>query len=109
MTLIDETTLLISFFIIGAFTFLFRAIFLYYLPDSFNANLTLKRGLESVPSSLLVALVIPFTFFIDTTFLPLRAEVYAILLTIPVAYFIKKPGLSLPIAIILYFIINIVH
>lgn len=102
---LDENTLILSFMIIGLFTFSFRAIFLYYLPKSFNTNLVLKKGLESVQSSLLVALVIPFTFFLGTSFLPNRPEVFSILITIPIIYFIKKPGLSLPIAIILYFII----
>jgi len=103
---LDELTLILSFIIIGLFTFSFRAIFLYYLPSSFDSNQVLQRGLESVPSSLLVALVIPFTFFIDMTFLPNRPEVMAILLTIPIVYFIKKPGLSLPVALVLFFILS---
>jgi hypothetical protein len=68
-----------------------------------------KSGLGSVPSSLLVALVIPFTFFVSGIFLPYRIEVYSIILTIPIVLYLKKPGLSLPIAIIVYTLLNLIQ
>lgn len=89
-----------AFLIIGISTFFFRAVFLFNLPAILN-NIMLKKGLDSIPSSLLVALVIPYTFFIDKEFLPFRLEVYVILITIPIVLFINKPALSLPIALIL--------
>ncbi len=64
-------------------------------------NNTIRKGLESVPSSLLVAFVVPFTLFIDGKLLIWRKEVLAILLTIPIVWYLKKPGLSLILAIII--------
>lgn len=94
----SELTYIGVFVIVGLFTFLFRAIFLFSKPDLFK-NSHFKNGLDSVPSALLVALVIPYTFFASGGFSPFRIEVLAILLTIPIIYYLKKPGLSLPIAI----------
>ena len=71
-------------------------------PGLLNKSL-LRKGLESVPSSLLVALVIPFTFFVEGNLVLLRNEVYAILLTALALWYLKRPGLSLIIAIICLF------
>ena len=99
--MIDNTIILLGVFsVVGIFTFSFRAIFLFYMPQIFKSEV-FKNGLESVPSSLLVALVIPFTFFASGEFLPFRIQVLAIVLTVPVVYYLKKPGLSLPVAIII--------
>ncbi|MHA1984615.1 MAG: AzlD domain-containing protein [Candidatus Hodarchaeales archaeon] len=92
--------LLIVFLIIGSSTFLIRAIFLFKLPNFVNENKKFRKGLESVPSSLLVALVIPYAFFTEANLLLFRPEVFAILITIPVIWITKKPGMSLIIAII---------
>ena len=75
------------FAIIGLFTFLFRAIFLFYVPQFFK-NVTIKNGLDSVPSALLVALVIPFTFFVSGNFVPFRIQVLSILLTVSLFIFL---------------------
>lgn len=104
MTQFDDLTLVASFIVIGIFTFTFRAIFLYNLPKRFSENDIIKTGLNSVSSSLLVALVIPFAFFVNLELQLVRIEVLAILVTIPIIYIIKKPGLSLPIAIVVYFV-----
>ena len=96
----DTIALLGVFVVVGLFTFSFRAVFLFYMPQIFKSDV-FKNGLESVPSSLLVALVIPFTFFASGNFLPFRMQVLAIVLTIPIVYYLKKPGLSLPVAIII--------
>ena len=101
----DEFTYILAFIIIGLFTFGFRATFLFYKPQLFE-NKIFSDGLESVPASLFVALVIPFTFFDYGVFNPFRPQVLAIILTVPVVHYIKKPGLSLIIAIVLYFIIS---
>ncbi len=104
----SELTYIAIFVIVGLFTFFFRAIFLFTKPDLFK-NGHFKNGLDAVPSALLVALVIPYTFFTTGIFSPFRIEVLAILLTIPIIYYLKKPGLSLPIAIgILAFITALV-
>lgn len=88
------------FFVIGFSTYFFRAVFLYKYPRPMKNN-TIRKGLESVPSSLLVAFVVPFTLFIDGKLLIWRKEVLAILLTIPIVWYLKKPGLSLILAIII--------
>ncbi|MHA1947523.1 MAG: AzlD domain-containing protein, partial [Candidatus Hodarchaeales archaeon] len=85
----------------------FRAVFLFKYPGLFNKSL-IRKGLESVPSSLLVALVIPFTFFVEGNFVLLRNEVYAVLLTVLVLWYLKRPGLSLIITIICLFGFNFV-
>ena len=93
------------FILIGLATFSLRALFLFKLPDIMD-NPTLKKGLDSIPSSLLVALVIPFTFFVNGVFLPLRIEVLVVLVTIPIVWLLKKPSLSLPIALVLFLGLN---
>ena len=70
-------------------------------------NPTLKKGLDSIPSSLLVALVVPFTFFVNGFFVPLRLEVFVILITVPIVWLFKKPALSLPIALVLFFSLDL--
>ena len=97
----NELTLIGVFFVVGIFTFCFRAIFLYEKPRFFKSD-TFRNGLDAVPSALLVALVIPFTFFVSGAFLPFRIQVLTIILTFPIIYYLKKPGLSLPIAIFIY-------
>lgn len=100
--MIDNNLILLGVFaVVGIFTFSFRAVFLFYMPQKLKRSDIFKNGLESVPSSLLVALVIPFTFFTSGSFLPYRIQVLAVVLTIPVVYYIKKPGLSLPVAIVI--------
>lgn len=108
MLQVDEPILILVFVCIGLSTFFFRAIFLYYIPSRIQTNQTIRRGIESVPGSLLVALVIPYTLFIDGIFSPWRIEVVSILLAVPVLYYIKKPGLSLLVAIAIFFILNAV-
>jgi branched-subunit amino acid transport protein len=102
----ETLDLLIVFFIIGSFTFLFRAIFLFNLPELFKNSELIRKGLESVPSSLLVVLVIPYAFFVETQLHLIRPEVFAIILTIPIIWITKKPGLSLIIAILVLIITN---
>ena len=102
----NELILIGVFIVVGIFTFSFRAIFLYIRPKLFKNDL-FKNGLDAVPSALLVALVIPFTFFVSGAFLPFRIQVITIILTIPIIYYLKKPGLSLPIAIIIYICLSI--
>lgn len=101
----SELTYIGLFFIVGLFTFSFRAIFLFHKPNLFK-NIHFRNGLDSVPIALLVALVIPFTFFVSGVFLPFRIPVYTIILTIPIVYYLKKPGLSLPIAIVIFAILS---
>jgi branched-subunit amino acid transport protein len=62
-------------------------------------NNYIRKGLESVPTSLLVALVIPFALFVNGKLILFRNEVYAVVLTVVVVWYIKKPGLSLILAI----------
>lgn len=100
-----ELFLIIS--IIGVTTLFFRSIFLFKLP-SWVKHPIVKRGMDAVPSAMLVALVIPFTFFVDKKFLFLRLEVGAILGTIPIVYFTKKYSYGLIFAIILYIFLLIV-
>ena len=107
MLQVDDCTLIIAFLGVGLSTFFFRAIFLYYQPTGIQTSQIIRKGLESVPATLLVALVVPYALFIDGTFNPLRIEVVAILLAIPILIYIKKPGLSLPVAILLYFLLTI--
>lgn len=107
MDQVELLSYLVLFFLIGSCTYSFRAIFLFKYPGLFNKSL-IRKGLESVPSSLLVALVIPFTFFVDGSLIFFRNEVYAVLLTLFVLWYIKKPGLSLILAILILFGLNII-
>ena len=101
-------TLIGVFLIVGIFTFSFRAIFLYTKPKLFKNDL-FRNGLDAVPSALLVALVIPFTFFVSGAFEPFRIEVYTIIFTIPIIYYLKKPGLSLPVAIVVLAFLSVLQ
>ncbi len=104
---ITEITVYIPvFLLIGLATFLLRAVFLFSLPRLME-NTILKKGLSSVSSSLLVALVIPYTFFIGGIFSPWRVEVLVLLLVIPIVWFSKKPGFSLIFAVLIFFGVDI--
>jgi hypothetical protein len=70
-------------------------------------NSILKKGLSSVSSSLLVALVIPFTFFVEGIFSPWRVEVISIIIVIPIVWKSRKPGFSLIFAILIFTGINL--
>ena len=91
------------FVLLGISTFSMRSIFLIHFPQKLN-NQKIRKGLESVPSSLLVALVIPYTFFVETNFDLFRLEVLVLLITVPVIKFLKTPGLSLVFSLITFFI-----
>ena len=95
-------TYIVLFFMIGCCTYLFRGLFLFKYPKVMENNY-IRKGLESVPTSLLVALVIPYALFVDGTLILSRIEVFAVVLTLLVVWFIKKPGLSLIIAIAFLF------
>ena len=94
----DEGSLFAVVIVIGFCTFLLRATLVFWLPKI--GELT-KTALSSVSSSLLVGLSVPFFFFVEGSFLPFRLEVLALVATIPLIWLSKKPGLSLPIAIVL--------
>ncbi|MHA2294329.1 MAG: AzlD domain-containing protein [Candidatus Hodarchaeales archaeon] len=94
------------FVIIGLATFLMRAIFLYILPEIMKSKI-LRKGLKSVSNSLLIALVIPFTFFVDGVFSPWRVEVLVLGIVIPIIWYSRKPGFSLIFAIGIFMGINI--
>ena len=98
--MVQDELLLSLFLLIGGFTLLFRAILLFKLPSQIQ-NPYVQYGLNKLPSSMLVALVVPFGFFVDKSFSPFKIEVYAILITIPLLFLLKKPGLSLPIGLVI--------
>ncbi|MHA2033601.1 MAG: hypothetical protein ACW99Q_29890 [Candidatus Kariarchaeaceae archaeon] len=81
------------------------SIFLIHFPNKLN-NANIRKGLESVPSSLLVALVIPYTFFIDKNLDFTRIEVFVLLVITPIIKFLKTPGLSLVLSLSLLLIIE---
>ena len=99
---------LILFCIVGGFTLFFRAIPFYKYP-SFLDRKTIKRGLESIPNTLLIALTVPFIFFIDTDFVPYRLDVLSLLLSIPIVLWTKRGGIALPCAVALFLGINVVN
>ena len=101
----EDKELFIMFLLLGLSTFSMRAMFLINLPQKLN-NEMIRKGLESVPSALLVALVIPYTFFIDSTFDLFRLEVVVLLIAIPVIKYLKTPGLSLVFSLSLLFILE---
>ncbi|MEC8704318.1 MAG: AzlD domain-containing protein [Asgard group archaeon] len=101
----NEIEMFSTITIIGIFTLLIRSIFIYYLPE-FMSSEKIKRGMSTVPASMLVSLVIPFTFFIDQQFIFNRPEVYAIIISIPLIHFSKRYSYGLIIAMICYFIID---
>ena len=95
---IDDFELLLLFIALGISTFSMRSIFLIHIPEKLN-NEKIRKGLESVPSSLLVALVIPYTFFLGTNLDIFRLEVIVLLIASPIIKFLKTPGLSLVISL----------
>ena len=94
----DYAKLFAMFVLLGFSTFLMRAIFLFRFPNRLN-NKDIRKALESVPSSLLLSLVIPYTFFIESKLSVFRLEVLIIVLSVPVIKYLKKPGLSLVITL----------
>lgn len=99
----SNTELLTTIVIIGLATFLIRVSFLYYLPK-LTTHPIIKKGMEAIPASMLVALVIPFLIFSSQGSLQLfTVEVAAILLTIPVVFKLKNPGLGIIFAFFFYF------
>lgn len=110
MTEYSNFEIFAAMILIGIVTYLLRIVFLLRLPE-FTENETVKAGLDAVPSSMLVALVLPFALIVETstgTEISLfRNEIYAILLTIPIVIKLKKPGYSILIALILYFTLNL--
>ncbi|MHA1996433.1 MAG: AzlD domain-containing protein [Candidatus Hodarchaeales archaeon] len=94
MDITQITVFVPVFTIIGLITFFLRAVFLYILPEIME-NSVIKQGLQSVSNSLLVALVVPFTFFITGVFSPWRIEVLALIVVVPIVWITKKPGLSI--------------
>ena len=97
--------LLILFLLLGISSFGMRSMFLIHFPQKLNSA-KIRKGLESVPSSLLVALVTPYTFFVDTTFDFNRPEVYVLLIVAVLIKFLKTPSLSLIIALSLLIILE---
>ncbi len=79
--------------------------FLIYFPQKLN-NEQIRKGLESVPSSLLVALVIPYTFFTNNVVEFNRLEVFVLLVVAAIIKFLKTPGLSLVVALSLLLILE---
>jgi len=99
----ETVQLLILIALIGVTTLALRATFLFYLPKFIN-HPRIRRAFDAVPASMLVALVIPFTFFVNQQLSLFRTEVYAILITIPLIYLTKKYAYGLLISIISYII-----
>ncbi len=93
------------FVILGLSTFLMRATFLFHFPTRLN-NENIRKALESVPSSLLVALVIPYTFFVETSISIFRIEVLILVASVPVINYFRKPGLSLVLTLTALMLIN---
>ena len=87
--------------IIGIATLGLRAIFLYYVPR-FIEKPIIKRGMDAVPAAMLVALVIPFTFFSENRFNIMRFEVLAIVITVPIVLKTRRYAYGLLIAFICY-------
>ena len=93
--------LYILIIVIGLSTYFIRVV--YFLVNmNLSQNELLKRGLEVVPPSMLVALVIPFTLFEDRSLNLFRLEVGAILLSLPIIYKSKKFGYGLVICFAMY-------
>ena len=104
----DYILLFGMFVILGFSTFLMRAIFLFNFPTRLN-NQQIRKALESVPSSLLVALVIPYTFFIETKLSIFRIEVLILVLAVPIIKYLKKPGMSLVLTLTLLMLFNLFY
>ncbi|MHA2276243.1 MAG: AzlD domain-containing protein [Candidatus Kariarchaeaceae archaeon] len=94
-----ELYILIS--IIGISTYFIRVIY-FVINLNLSEKELIKRGLEVVPPSMLVALVIPFTLFDDQSLDLFRIEVAAILLSLPIIYKSRKFGYGLVICFIIY-------
>jgi branched-subunit amino acid transport protein len=99
--------LTIAIIIIGLNTLFLRSVFLFYLPE-FTSNPVIQKGMQVVPASMLVALVIPFLIFRENELQFFTIEVAAILLTIPIIYKLKNPGYGIIIAFSLYFILQLI-
>ncbi|MHA2029297.1 MAG: AzlD domain-containing protein [Candidatus Kariarchaeaceae archaeon] len=98
-----ELYILIS--IIGISTYFIRVIY-FVVNLNLSENELIKRGLEVVPPSMLVALVIPFTLFEDQSLDLFRIEVASILLSLPIIYKSQKFGYGLVICFVIYGILT---
>lgn len=102
MILNEVQTLII---LVGIGTYLIRLVFLLKDFEVLKTKVV-AAGLNSVPVTMLVALVIPYTFFVGNQLVISRPEVWAIIFTIPIVYYTKKAGLGIIIAFTLYFLIS---
>ncbi len=100
-----STDLAIVIGVIGLSTVFIRAIFLFQLPKKVNHPLV-KRGMEAVPAAMLVALVLPFTLFENQRISLFRAEVFAIIISLPLMVMTKKYAYGLLFAVILYLLLT---
>ncbi|MDH5403605.1 MAG: hypothetical protein OEZ01_07970 [Candidatus Heimdallarchaeota archaeon] len=102
----NDFAFFLVFIIVGLCTFFIRLSFLIKIPEIIN-NIYFKVSLESITRSLLIGLVIPYTLFVDGSFDILRIEVLLIVVTIPFLWVTNKPGISLPVVIILFLMAQI--
>lgn len=91
---------MLAIIISGFFTLLTRSIFLIKVPFE-RDNQLINRGMQAVPSAMLIGLVIPFAFF-ENQVLVLNSIGLSIILTIPLVYISKKPGLGILCVLLFY-------
>lgn len=102
-----DNDVLFTILVIGIATYLIRVILFFKLPR-FADNKYIEKGMHSIPATMLVALVVPFAIIFDETINLFRNEVYTIIITIFIVWKIKKPSIALLIAMLIYFLLEII-
>ncbi len=98
----DSLTVLIGIIGMSLATFLTRALFFIY-PPRIVLRQNIRRALNSVPAAMLVALVVPFTFTAVTLNLML-VQLACVSSGFIAAYLLKRPGMGIVIALLLFFV-----
>lgn len=98
----------LTILIIGIFTYAFRVVLFFKLPG-FTENKYIKKGMESIPATMLIALVIPFSIIIDDKVVFLSIEFISIGTAAIIVWKLKKPNYGLIFTLAIYFLLSLLH
>lgn len=97
----NENSVFGAIFVIGIFTYFFRVVFLFGVPEILKSD-RMKSAMDAIPVAMLVALVIPTILFVGNSLIIFRPEVFAIVFSVPLVYKFKHSGLGLVFSVLFY-------
>ena len=97
----SESSVFGAIFVIGIFTYFFRLVFLFGVPEILKSD-RIESAMDVMPVAMLVALVIPTILFVGNSLMIFRPEVFAIVLSVPLVYKLKHSGLGLVFSVLFY-------